>query len=746
MSAITKDARKVIVLPTIIASSTPSPSLYLSLPRKYSESPVHETTLRHLPHTLLLLFITSLALSFTTTDTRCTDATTTEEAEYHKFLETLTVDDLYSRFSASPPSLPGLDIHPRRTRFFAYPFRETPKCSAMNSLLTVPLPPYAPDSVRNDPQTLSILDTYSDYFQLAPQSPYDIDALENALLLGTPPHPRPDLVRRFCDVMRKGVWPSHNGNFEEVRDMDYPKSKEEWRMVEERGMEGFEEGRMSEAYRSPIVGTTSSPSFFTYPEFGKTRQIIDPTGSRLNDGIDRNDVSPTYDLLPELVRLCRYLLSLRKEDRSRALALWKADVANAFWGIPVCPEWQLRQILRFLDDKGDEYFRVDWRLQFGSRASPFYWSIMEGFLLWLSHAQEDGIEFPLGYVDDNFGADDSQRFVRVETPEGGSILVPPAQARMLSTFTTFGAPWKGSKQLNNLDQTTGAVTDEGALEVLGFKINGREFTISIPQNQKERFALQCSRFKKGTRIEIADWRSLLGRATFLATVCPWAKYHLKLLYSNISKVERANPNRSKLRYSVKEEEERAIESFLDEILHSDKLSIFDPLLQIWPQKAMDLVIYADACGLAEGGVGGGLGFVLAVPDYSNDLTFYYRHSSPFVDNNYAEALAVYYALHYAILLLPPERRRRVLVFSDSSSTIYSLDAGKGNLKMLRLADQLFRLTRSHDTDYRIRHVKGENNHIADALSREFPSKLRRLYGENLFKFYPSMDHLGGTSP
>ncbi|GAA5974278.1 hypothetical protein JCM8115_000827, partial [Rhodotorula mucilaginosa] len=438
------------------------------------------------------------------------------------------------------------------------------------------------------------------------------------------------------------------------------------------------------------------------------------------------------DLLSDFIRLLRQLLSTSKQDRPRQIQLWRADVKDAFLGVPMRAEWQMHQLLRFMDADGHEYFRVDRCMEFGSRASPYLWSIVEGFLLHLAQAG-GSVPTPLAFVDDAFGADASGRTVIVNV---GKKLVrhPPQLAGMIEVFKSVGAPFAADKQLAG-----------SRLRILGIEVDAAEGTITVPDDQKRRFALLSDELLTPKPHGIAIYRTWLGRAQFVGVATPWAKWRLNLLYKAVAQWEHDKGRHPTAKRRLKVEERRAVEAYLDEVLSSAPLSIFDATLQRWPMSACDVVVWSDSCGRAHDGKGG-LGFVLHDNRGSdgNDLGFYHRGKGPYNDNNLAEAMACFSGFEVALQTFPDARR--ICLFTDSSATIYALDAGKGNQRMLELAARMFRLSQGRKVDYRVRHVPGERNSRADTLSRAPPSQLRQEWGERLAYFSPSALVTGGLSP
>ncbi|GAA5908377.1 hypothetical protein JCM6882_007920 [Rhodosporidiobolus microsporus] len=646
----------------------------------------------------------------------------------------------------SPTSLPGLDEQPRLTRFLSYPLDDPPITHSLAALAHVRFPTSPPPSVLADPVTNDLLKSHPHLFDFEINQPYDLAALEDALTCGPTRYPHQGLVKDFLYNMRHGWWPLHDGDFVRAESSEYPMSPEDWRLVEEKGQEGFEEGRMGPAFPSLLPGMTSSPTFVRRPVGGKPRWIIDHARSGLNDGIGPDDARPKYDMVEDLVRLMRHLLSLPRDERlpKLKLMLWRADIKNAYWGLPMHPYWQPRQALKFKNDDTDGYYRIDYRMEFGSRASPYLWSVAQSFMLWIAQ-ESSSIEHPFAFVDDTFGADPSGQ-IMIKVVNKVKYHPPKQLFEMLGVFDRIKAPYDIIKQLASVDVATGTLVDW--LKVLGLVLRvakePKDCTIEVPVDQKRQFALLSAEFSKGHKVTIAAWRTWLGRAQFVGLVSPWARWALNRLYVDLAKAEKDLGAGSTKKIRVKEEQARVVDWYLEQVLHAPPLSIFDATLLCWPIAEMDVTVWSDSCGAASTG-GGGMGFVVSVKDWGNgsDLGYYYRHDTPFKDNNFAEGVALLEGFRTAVSLAP--NARRFLLFTDSSTVIYAADAGRGTDKMLELAYRFFTTSQAARVDYRVRHVAGKKNGRADGLSRSPIVQLRAEWGINLRNFQPSVELIGGLS-
>ncbi|GAA5937514.1 hypothetical protein JCM10213_007262 [Rhodosporidiobolus nylandii] len=652
--------------------------------------------------------------------------------------------DLEPPTSELPSSLPGLSEHPRVTRFLSYTSLDPPHSKSLEALAASSFPIEPPSSLLEDPLVQRQLEDAADLLDFEHRTPYDLDKLEELLTSGATRYPDQELVKRYLYIMRHGAWPFHDGDFSDAKSFDYPKSKEELKFAEAQGHAAYEEGRMSAPFKTLKPGMTASPTFVRHPAGGKDRWIFDQTASNLNAHIPSSLTSPTYDLLDSLIRLMRHILTLPPSQRADVITVWRGDIKSAFWGMPVHVLWQMRQAVRFVDEDGNEYYRLDYRLQFGNRASPYLWALTEGFLLWLAQRMTS-IEHPFAFVDDAFGADGSGVVVkRVHRDE--QLYLPKQLDELLSTWDVVKAPYELLKQLSTIDPHTGAFRN--LIRVLGLVIrvhvDPRKCTVEVPEDQKKRFALLSEDFAKGEKVSVGKWRTWLGKAQFVGVVTPWAKWRLNRLYADLAKLERDFNGSGKGRVRVKDYQTEIVFWFLDQVLHATPLSLFDATLQRWTIEDADVVVWSDSCLVSASG-GGGLGFVVAskAQGVGGDLGYYYRHPQPFVDNNFAEGAALYSGFETAIASHPGAKR--FLLFTDSSTVVYAADAGRGSDEMLELAYRFVVKSNLTGVDFRVRHVSGRKNSRADVLSRAPFAQLRAEWGDRLRLFLPlAVDESNGV--
>lgn len=236
-------------------------------------------------------------------------------------------------------ALAGTSGVPRLRRIVRFPVSTSPITPGVTSTLTQ-LPFFRPPPhIMNDPVIRNVIDSHPELFAVS----CPINApLFRAMLLH---HPNQLLVNSVCEGLIHGFWPLHNGFFnDEFSNIITSNTPEDNIFLSDVADKDFEKGYLSEHFTTLLPGMHTSPSFVVRVANRKPRGVVDQSASRLNDGIPKHLVKTTYDTITHFLQLIRFV------HRSGAShvdsVLWKSDVSGAFRNIPVCREWQLKQIHR----------------------------------------------------------------------------------------------------------------------------------------------------------------------------------------------------------------------------------------------------------------------------------------------------------------------------------------------------------------------------------------------------------------
>lgn len=617
-------------------------------------------------------------------------------------------------------ALPGLGSAPRLRRGLHYPTDYLPTSPSVTSSLSAPPFGPPPSSVLSDPVLLSTLDSHPHLFDVS--SPFDLDKLTVFLRV----HPNRPLVDSILLGLRDGFWPGHDGDFSATRDRSPHHSDEDHSFLADTAFAEYEKGWLSEPFDSLLPGMHAPPTFVVRLPGRKPRQVVDQSSSGLNDGIDSSLTSVVYDTARDLGAVLRYH-RLRGSD-SQHHVIFKSDVKSAFRNIPVSPFWQLKQIHRIrITVKGRHrwIFFVDRRLSLGGRCSPRIFCTIVNVIQYCTKVHF-ALDFPLGFVDDMFGADVTGLYASVTHPRTGETRrVPIQQARILVAWTIVGMPWEWEKQ----------EFAERFLVILGHLFDSVELTITLPHDKKLLFASAVDSFLVQRKPPLVEWQRLAGYAQWACYTLPFAKFALQPLYDKM-----AGKSMRRLPIHIDVATKRNLRWFVSELLASPPLSFLDPALDEWTSSDADIVLTTDACTNADESDLPGLGFFVS-PQLGAPLHFFHRRTSPIGDIQLLEGIAVASAIAWVLAARPLVKR--ILVRTDSAPVVYSFDSGSGSSELKDLVWSTYIRLQEKGVDLRVKHIPGVRNTIADDLSRLPIPRLRRLYPK-LSSFTPPAWSIGGA--
>jgi hypothetical protein len=324
------------------------------------------------------------------------------------------------------------------------------------------------------------------------------------------------------------------------------------------------------------------------------------------------------------------------------------------------------------------------------------------------------------YVDDTYGFELKSNMTFYPPY---NKFIPTKQAQVLFLWDFLLIRHKEKKQLHG-----------DSLPLIGFELDPNAMTVKLPPQSKADLEKWVHEF-----INSPSRRRTLHEFQCLTGWINWSFNMYFLLRPALSNVYDKMAGKSQQNASIYVN--AAIKSdlswFLDHLKKSDGILLFAAL--DWnPHTEADATIYCDAS--LRLGMGFWipellLGFYSPVPgDPPADTIFFF------------EALCVVAALHW-ICLRPHTApwRRRVTIFTDNQNTVNifsSLCATPNYNMLLRTAvDDLI----AHNVDVRVLHVKGEDNYVADAISRQrFSDAIARAPGLTIQNFTPPRERLGAA--
>ena len=379
-----------------------------------------------------------------------------------------------------------------------------------------------------------------------------------------------------------------------------------------------------------------------------------------------------------LMKLCRDNPDLVGPD---SMTVWKSDISEAYRLCPLHPFWQIKQGVRL----GSNY-HVDRCIVFRNSASPAIFIAFNSLVTWIAKNKRN-IPFITTYLDDSSGCtwrDD----VAFYSPYNKHLPAP--QAHLLTLWDDLGIPHKEKKQIHG-----------STIPVIGIQVDPNALTYTLPEESQRKLLEELTEWtadKKGRR-NVRRWQHLAGWVNWCLNVFPLLRPALCNIYDKLR--NQPNPNRTLwINKAVRDDLAWALRI----VRSSSGLHLLESTL--WPAESASLTIYCDACPTGMGYWYPNLDVACYAPtpaDEHPDLIFYF------------EALCVLCAL--ADACHRSQGPGRFLIYTDNLNTVdifSSLSALPAYNILLREAVNL--LT-AGGHDLRDLHVPGDENAVADALSR-----------------------------
>jgi hypothetical protein len=448
---------------------------------------------------------------------------------------------------------------------------------------------------------------------------------------------------------------------------------------EQRDVE-VELGQFSPAFGPELLpGMHSMPiGVVPKPRSTNLRMIVDQSAEpwSQNSLIPKAARSVRLDNIQDLGRILR---RVRADHPDACLVLFKSDASRAYRTIPMHPLWQIRQVVTIGQDR-----HVDRCNNFGNGAGGrVHWSFV-ALVLWIAIFMKF-IEDLLGYVDDDFSWDFEWN-LEWYAPYGR--YYPGKQVRLLELWDELGIPHEERKQQWGTPLT-----------VIGFDVDPNAMTVTmLPESRNDLLVAICAFAKSGQRRPLREFQRLAGWLNWALNAYPLLRPGLSTLYTKMAGKD--HPHQPVF----------VSKGLCDELdWVAERLESSDGVHMLtseeWCAGEADITFYTDACpsGLGIWEPRGNTGFQHAVKDSRRPIF-------------YLEALAVVSALHIALCLTDPPPKR-VVIYSDNMNTVdifNSLHAKpEYNPLLLTAADYALKSKSS----FRVFHIAGETNTVADALSR-----------------------------
>lgn len=442
------------------------------------------------------------------------------------------------------------------------------------------------------------------------------------------------------------------------------------------------------------------------PESNSFRMVLDHSAGigAPNSSISRGDIHIKLD---NVQHLGHNILAMRHQGRDPRY-LFKDDVSGAYRLLPLDPLYQMRQVITVNGQR-----RIDRCNNFGNRAAGYLFCVFMSLVLWIAE-HEWGIEGLLAYVDDVFGAEDDPELVYYP-PYDTSF--PRRQTQLLLLWDWLGVPHGRPKQLFG-----------SPLKIIGFHINLNDLSISIEEAARREHVHAILLFLSERKQPLVMWLRILGWANWFLNVDPLLKVALQSAYAKIRGKKARNAG-----VYINKEVRKDLTWFASQVAVSKGVFLME--VSDWKIGQADLRIWTDASGV-------GMGYwcteeYVGYQAERRDLDFPQSKGTIF----YFEALTVVSALEWACAR--PTRPRRVVIFCDNTNTVDIFNSLRTVQPYNDILFYAVQLRRHYNVDLRVIWIAGEDNPVADGISRfDLATIHRHAPGLPIHPFQPPRLPLG----
>ena len=574
-----------------------------------------------------------------------------------------------------------LGLRPRYLRYNLWAPEADPRITAAEWMCHARALPRPPASEWGNVEACETLRSRPDLFRIV--SPVKVDELERLTMA----HPNRSFVGSVLESLRHGFWPwastlkdGYPVTHDESLQVDFSEEKRDF--VEAQLRHEQDMNRMLQDFGEVLLpGMYCMPQYVVpkpHSEGAQWRLVNDLSAGSysLNSMVDRQFILG-YPL-DNLSNFGELLLRKRREKPDVKFVAWKSDVAEAYRICPMHELWQLKQVVRIQGKLVVDRVNVFG----GSGSGPIFISV-NALVAWIAK-HERGVD-DLIYVDDSFGVDveGEQEYY---PPYGQSY--PTQQTMLLKLWDQIGIPHKQKKQVYGTQ-----------LAILGIMVNTEDLTFTLPADSKDRLVRELEEWcQKGVRKKVKEWQQIAGWVNWVLNVYPLLRPALNNMYAKIK--GREQETRIWANVAIREDLSWA----KDKVASSDGVRLLKSLM--WDVSTATCEARTDACprGFAFWYPGLDLGFIASTPPQTSptQITFY-------------ETLAVLSVLEDARRRFPPESK--VVIYTDNSSAVAMFNSLRAlpeyNCLIKAAVDILY------STKFRLKvlHVAGQNNEVADALSR-----------------------------
>jgi len=580
---------------------------------------------------------------------------------------------------------------------------------------TAPPLPRPPLSEFSNIAALETIERNPSLFRII--TPINVDLFRHLLS----EHPNLPFVESVCTGLREGFWPwadTLKEGYPLTHDASRPSPSDPKKAAFIRAQRDIEisKQRFSESFGPDLLpGMYCMPAHAVpKPNSEDLRMVTDHSAGpySLNSMVN-HDLVTGYPL-DNMTHMGEMLLENRRSTADTVeMVVWKSDIAEAYRLMPLHPLWQMKQI-----NTVDGLRYVDRNITFGNSGSPTIFISFNSLVAWIAkHVR--GIHRLATYIDDSSGFDRSDDLL-LYSPYSSPF--PHHQTLLLQLWDDLRIPHKRSKQI------FGPV-----IPIIGIDVDPNAMTLSLSPARRSDLcdALQSWAFKPTNRTkphyQLKHWQQIGGWINWALNVYPLLCPCLNNFYAKLSgshdpsrKIWVNNAVRDDLAWAA------------CHIEASDGVHLLRSAN--WDLSSADVIVYCDACldGMGFWYLSSLLGFYSPTPLDALDFPIFYF-----------EALCVLCALQDVSSRV--NCRSRVIIYTDNLNTVQIFNTlgclPSYNHILRRSVDLLL----STGIDLRVLHVPGEQNSVADALSRcNFEKALFLASGLKISPFQPPRWTLGAT--
>ncbi len=395
----------------------------------------------------------------------------------------------------------------------------------------------------------------------------------------------------------------------------------------------------------------------------------------------------TVDLLCNLSSLDSAVELINKltNDGESKCWLYKLDVKSAYRCIPVRQQdWSL------LGCKWNDHYYFDKSLPFGLKSSCSIWESYATAAQWIinHHLNINNI---IHYVDDYLGF------------ESNLLKAQSSIQSVLEMFNQLGIPIAPDK----IEHPTTVI------EFLGIIIDTekRELRLPRPESKLIKLRIMMNEWNLKSKATLKELQSVVGFLSWCSNVVkPGRTFLTRLIQSTSVSINSSLPRNLSNQIKLDLKWWRNYSHH-----HNGITSISDSK---WLSQS-DIQLFSDACGT-------GWGAILNNQYYcydqwsENDIINYSGDSSLKISS--LELLELGNALSsfgYANLL----KSKKIELYTDNTAAMTAIKSGTcKNQSLMNIARSMWQISALYDFEFRIQHIKGTDNILADLLSRNLISE------------------------